>query len=118
MHAGLCEQRAQRRRLDRLVEQLDALCACFLAHRGAAIGGDQNRGRAREAAAQLRNGLDAVLLAEMLVDEHCIWRTFALDERGQRRRQVCRLDDAAAPAAEQHLHAVKDGRLVVDAQHT
>ena len=50
-HAPLRQQRAQRRRLDRLVQHLDALRARLLAHRRRAVGGDQDR---RQVAAALR----------------------------------------------------------------
>ena len=70
LHAPLCDQRAQRRRLERLVEHLDVARARFLAHMRRAVGGDQDRRQVgAEAPAQRRDRLDAVAGVEVIVDQ-------------------------------------------------
>ena len=84
LHAPLREQRAQRRRLDRLVEHLDAVGARLLAHVRAAVGGDQDRGQVgAEAVAQRGDRRDAVAVVEVIVDQQAVGRTLG---RRQRRR--------------------------------
>ena len=77
--APLRQQRAQRRRPDRLVQHLDIARARFLAHARAAVGGDEDRRQVgAEAPAQRRDRLDAVAAVEVIVDQHAVrqrpWR--------------------------------------------
>ena len=66
----------KRRRLDRLVEHLDAVGARLLAHVRAAVGGDQDGGEVgAEAVAQRGDGLDAVAVVEVIVDQEPIQAT-------------------------------------------
>ena len=81
-HAPLREQRAQRRRLERLVQHLDALRARLLAHRRRAVGGDQDRRQvAAEARAQRAIASMPLPLVEMVVDQQPV-------RRGRRFRSI------------------------------
>jgi len=70
-----------------------------------------------ETAAQLGDRRNAVAAVEMIVDQQPVRFEAACVHGGQRRSQVHRGEDLAAPAAEQFLHAVQNGAVVVDAQH-
>ena len=72
---------------------------------------------AAETPAQFGDRRDAVAAVEVVVDQKSVGFETARIDRRQRFGEVGRLEHAAAPAAEQRLHAVENGALVVDAQH-
>ena len=76
LHAPLRQQRAQRRRLDRLVEHLHVLASRASSRTaGDAVGGDQDgRQIGAEAPAQRGDGIDAVAVVEMIVDQQAVRR--------------------------------------------
>ena len=85
-HAPLRDQRAQRRRLERLVQHLDVARARFLAHRRRAVGGDQDRRQVRaEAPAQRRDRVDAVAAVEVIVDQQSVRHRLRVAHRRERR---------------------------------
>ena len=67
-HAPLREQRAQRRRLDRLVQNLDAFDARSSRTAGVRSAVIRIAGRSPQPPAQRDDGLDAVAMVEMIVD--------------------------------------------------
>ena len=90
--APLREQRAQGRRLERLVEHLDGVRAGILAHMRAAVGGDQDGGEVgAEAPAQFGDRIDAIALVEMVVDQQAVRR-----DLGFRNDRDCRRRDPGA----------------------
>ena len=104
--------------LSGLLSTWTPLRARFLAHMRTAVGGDQDGGEiGAEAPAQLLDRLDAVAVVEMVVDQETVGRHLGFHDGGGRGREVGRLEHPAAPAAEQRVHAVEDGEVVVDAQH-
>ena len=70
-----------------------------------------------EPAAQLVDRLDAVAAVEVVVDQEPVRRHLGFRNDRDRARKVGCLEHAAAPTVEQRLHAVEDGKIVVDAQH-
>ena len=101
-----------------LLQHLDVARARLVAHARRAVGGDQDRRQVgAEAPAQRGDRLDAVAVVEVIVDQQPVRRACASAIAAIARCEIGRLEHAAAPAAEQRLHAVEDLRLVVDAQH-
>ena len=116
--APLREQRAQRRRLDRLVEHLDAVRPRLLAHVRAPVGGDEDgREVGAESPPQWRDRLDAVAVVEVVIYQKAVGRYFCFRDDRQRRLEIRGLEDPAAPAAQQRFHAIENREVVVDAQH-
>src|SRR5262249_60478939 len=109
----LREERAQRRRLERLVEHLNVARAGVLAHARAAVGGDQDRRQfGTELPAQLNDSVDAVAVGEVIIDQQPIRPRLGAGDRRLRAAHIGGGEHAAAPSAEQGLHAVEDLRLV------
>jgi DNA-binding NarL/FixJ family response regulator len=117
-HAPLCHQRAERRGLERFAQHLNVLLAGGVAYMRRAVGGDQDRRQlSAEPAPQLDDGVEAVALVEMIIDQKAVGRDLRLGDRINSGREVRRFEHPAAPAAEQRVHAVQHLGLVVDAQH-
>ena len=86
LHPPLRHQRAQRRGLERLAQHLNVVLARLVAHVRRAVGGDQDRRQVgAEPAAQLDDGVDAVAVVEMIIDQQAVGRDSAT-RRSRRRR--------------------------------
>ncbi len=119
LHPPLRDQRAQRRRLDRLVEEMRAFGAGFLAHMQRAVGGDQDRrdDDGRGAGAVRRSPQRRCRRRDGSRPEGRRVRAPLASIAASASARSAALSDAAAPAAKQRLHAVENGALVVDAEH-
>ncbi len=89
----------------------------LVTHMHGPVGRDQDGGDVPvETPPQFTNDTDAVGAVEMIVDEKTVRLDTVRAHRIQRFGQIGRRQHAAAPAAEQLPHPVKDRAVVVDAK--